>query len=74
MTPGSALAVNAVMNNMIQTVPSIFNNFGIRYVYDEIQSVCRATGDASTDPANVSMLTNKVLNKLYFSHKNGDAS
>ena len=74
MSPGSALAVNAVMNYMIQNVPSIFNNFWIADIYSKIVEVCRATGDASTDPANVSMLTNKVLNKLYFSHKNGDAS
>ena len=65
MTPGSALLVNAVMNNMIQDVPSIFNNFWIADIYSKIVEVCRNDSCGSTDGANVSMLTNKVLNKLY---------
>lgn len=65
MTPGTALLVNAVMNYMIQNVPSVFNKYTVETVYEKIVEVCRNDSCGSTDPANVSMLTNKVLNKLY---------
>jgi len=65
MSPGTALLVNAVMNNMIQDVPSVFNKYTVETVYEKIVEVCRNDSCGSTDGANVSMLTNKVLNKLY---------
>ena len=65
MSPGTALLVNAVMNNMIQDVPSVFNKYTVETVYEKIVEVCRNDSCGSTDGANVSMLTNKVLNKLF---------
>jgi len=65
MSPGTALLVNAVMNNMIQDVPSVFNKYTVETVYEKIVEVCRNDSCGSTDGANVSLLTNKVLNKLF---------